>query len=108
METNTIGSYHGEPCKRCGSKKIVVQLKDEVLEDYSGSSSILKITQIVCTNAKCQRAFERQLVEEENTRLAAKLFKEQQDKIRKENAAQAHIPRLKVAHPAVSSPRTVF
>lgn len=53
---NTI-PYLDQPCERCGSKKILTNVRKVTLKNLSGTSEI-EYSQITCVNTICQKEFE--------------------------------------------------
>ncbi|MDO8658958.1 MAG: hypothetical protein Q7K55_09540 [Candidatus Levybacteria bacterium] len=80
-----MDDYLNKPCERCGSKKIVSRRWNDTIQTLTGSTKV-EYSQIVCTNKKCQKAFDETLLKEKNKRQEIKRIKEENDKKRKENS----------------------
>ena len=87
-------TYIDQPCERCGSKKSISKTWIEKLATLKGVS-ILEVSQITCTNKKCQDLFDRNRAEELIKINERRLAKEEQDRIRKLNIAHTIIERKK-------------
>lgn len=72
--------YLEQPCERCGNKKALTEVHKEILKNLSGGSEI-EYSQIVCTNAACQKIFE--------VNLAEKRIKAEEIKLKREEAKAA-------------------
>lgn len=70
------------PCERCGSKKKVLKTWKETVATFSGKTTV-EYTQIVCTNAACQKAFDESLQRESERKEVMRLEKEERDNVRK-------------------------
>ncbi len=75
-------SYIDLPCERCGSKKKVAKKWKEKIPTFTGTT-VVEYSQIVCTNADCQKALEVLLEKEAQKREAVRLEKEAKSKFRK-------------------------
>lgn len=78
-------SYVDQPCPQCGSKRRISKTWKEALPTFTGTT-IVKYSQIVCTNNVCQLAFDKQLLKDTQKRIAIKLKKEANDAVRKANS----------------------
>lgn len=78
-------SYDEQLCPRCGSKQKISKRWKEKVITFSGSIMV-DCSQIICTNKKCQEAFDKALAEDNKKRLADRVKKEANDKERKANA----------------------
>lgn len=78
-------SFEEKPCDRCGSKKRISKKWKEKIPTMTGTT-VVEYSQIVCTNAICQKAFEENLEKETKKRELVKLEKEAKEKIRKTNS----------------------
>lgn len=83
-----MADFATDVCNRCGSKKRISKTWRETLQTFSGTS-ILEMSQIVCTNEECQKLFEINRAEEIVKRNAMKLKKEETEKIRKAHMVQS-------------------
>ena len=81
--------FSDESCSRCGSPKKISKTWNETIEMWSGATSKVEISQIVCTNVECQAKFDKNRAEEVKRNDERKQKKEEQDKIRKENLVQS-------------------
>lgn len=70
-----IKVYSDQPCSRCGSKKNIANRHEEVITTYMGTS-VLKYSDIICTNKECQEKFEKTRVEDAQKYMDHKLAKE--------------------------------
>lgn len=91
-----MGTYIDEVCVRCGSKKIISKTWKETLETFAGTSE-LEISQIVCTNKKCQEQFEISLAQDMKKREEAKEKKAVEDQTRKDNIVKMRQKKKEVA-----------
>lgn len=80
-----MDDYMNQPCERCGSKKRVSRKWKEQIPTYTGSVEV-EYSQIICTNAACQAAFDKNLLEETARREVIKQKKEANDVARKANS----------------------
>lgn len=92
----SVGSYIDQPCDRCGSKKRVTKTKREELSTIFGTT-IIEVSQVLCTNNACQALFDKLRAEELVKINERKMNKEIQDKIRKENIANTIKARKKAS-----------
>lgn len=70
-------SYLEQPCERCGNKKNLIKIHKATLKNLSGVSKI-EYSQIICTNAVCQKEFEKNLAEKASKAEAIKLKREKE------------------------------
>lgn len=82
---SSSNAYLHAPCERCGSKRKVAKRWKEKMPTLTGTT-LVKYTQIVCTNKECQAKFEKQLRKEVNKRKALKMKKEADNAARKANS----------------------
>lgn len=76
-------SYLDQLCDRCQSKRRVAKRWKETIETYAGKTVVVENTLIICTNRKCQEAFEKNFIKEEAKQKAIKLKREASDAERK-------------------------
>jgi len=74
--------YVNQPCERCGSKKKIARTWKETIPTFTGTTEV-EYSQIVCTNATCQKLFDEIIEQEAKKREAIRLQREQRDIERK-------------------------
>lgn len=85
---STHTPYLTSPCDRCGSKRKVSKTWKEDLQTFAGTS-VIEVSQIICTNKACQEEFERERAIEVKRKDEIRLKKEDNDRLRKEKIALA-------------------
>ncbi len=76
-------AYIDIPCERCGSKKAIARTWKETIATFTGTTEV-EFSQIICTNAECQRLFNENIQKEEKKRNEIKLQREKREKDRKD------------------------
>lgn len=81
-------AFIDQPCSRCGSKKIVARTWLEKVPTYSGKSTEVEYSQIVCTNKVCQKEFEENLAKETQKRKVIQDERKAKEELRKKDALE--------------------
>jgi hypothetical protein len=72
-----MNTYLDQPCERCGSKRKIAKKWKEKIPTFSGGTTVVEYTQIVCTNKVCQKENEEQLQKDAEKREAQRVKKEE-------------------------------
>ncbi len=87
--------YNGQPCERCGSKKITSKTWNETITTSLGKLLTIEVSETTCTNKECQAVFDIARKKETQIINERKIFKENQIKEKKEIMAKNAAERLK-------------